>query len=140
MPQGSLAHPDGRLNSAMVQRFDAGPTNTTEEAEAASILASGMVSHGVLDYGASQLHHQPAPQQQHDGTYITQHLSDHGHGIHTDQLAGNAMSMMGQMHAAAGFYDPAMLTDMPDDGFQGELQFFTQGQPGATWAPGVFGM
>lgn len=138
MPQASQAHPDGRINNMMVQRFDTSSANTTEEAEAAAVLASGMVSHGVMGYDVNQLHHQ---QQQHDNPYAAQHLPDHGHGIHTDPLAGNGMPMMGQMQAA-GFYDPAMLTEMPDDGFQGELQYFTQGpglQAGATWVPGVFG-
>ncbi|KAL1892884.1 hypothetical protein Sste5346_006777 [Sporothrix stenoceras] len=143
MAQASQGHhPDGRINGMVMQRFDGGATNTTEEAEAAAVLASGMVSHGgVMGYGANQMHHQqPQPQPQHDNPYGAQHLPDHGHGMHTDPLTGNGIPMMGQMQAT-GFYDPAMLIDLPDDGFQGELQFFTQGtaQAGAPWASGVFG-
>lgn len=139
MAQASQGHPDGRMNGIVMQRFDGGSTSTTEEAEAAAVLASGMVSHGVMGYGANQMHHQQQPSQ-HDNPYGAQHLPDHGHGMHTDPLTGNSIPMMGQMQAT-GLYDPAMLTDLPDDGFQGELQFFTQGtaQAGAPWASGVFG-
>ncbi|KIH94650.1 transcription factor [Sporothrix brasiliensis 5110] len=143
MPQASHAHPDGHSNNFMMQRYDKASTNTSEEAEAAAVLAGGMVSHGVVGYGASQLHQQQQQlPPQHDNPYVTQHLSEQGHGVHTDPLSVNDMSMMTQM-PSVGFYEQTMIPELPDDGFQGELQYFTQGpglQAGSTWATNsVFG-
>ncbi|ERS99573.1 hypothetical protein HMPREF1624_04778 [Sporothrix schenckii ATCC 58251] len=143
MPQASHAHPDGHSNNFMMQRYDKASTNTSEEAEAAAVLAGGMVSHGVVGYGASQLHQQQQQlPPQHDNPYVTQHLSEQGHGVHTDPLNVNDMSMMTQM-PSVGFYEQTMIPELPDDGYQGELQYFTEGpglQAGSTWATNsVFG-
>ena len=137
MPPSSQASPDNGMGNLMVQRYDGSSISTTAEAEAAAVLVGSMV-HGVVDYGGAHLHHQQPQPQQHGDLYSAHQISDQGHGMHIDLMAGGTMSLMDTV----AVYDPEQLahTLIPDDGYQNELQAWAQG-PGlqaGTWASSIY--
>ncbi|CAK7233250.1 hypothetical protein SCUCBS95973_008531 [Sporothrix curviconia] len=142
MPPSTQISPDNGMSNLMVQIYDSSHMSTAAEAEAAAVLVGGMAHHGVVGYGGNQLHqhqaHQQQQQQQHGDMYPAHQLTDQGHGMHVDLMAGSNMAMMETVVA----YDPELAHPMvPDDGYQNELQAWAQGpglQAGASWASSVY--
>ncbi len=111
-------HPDNRMDM-MVPGFDAQAANATDEAEAAAVLVSGMLPHGVLPFNAGgghpQAHHDP--QQQYANPYTAHHLAGHMGGL------GGPLSLA-QLQSGA-YYDQNF--SLADDGYNSELQVLIEG-------------